>query len=148
MTAAILSPAQKKAGRIRLNRLAMGPMTVTGTEKIQVSPILLPFARIHTRAMGLAAGVVAGGVVWFATAILLLKGGYPLGPNLSLLSQYFPGYSVSWTGAFIGLAWGVAIGYIGGWSFAAIRNLVFRLWLVIVRSRVEKEQYRDILDRL
>jgi hypothetical protein len=120
---------------------------VTGTEKIEVSPILLPFAPMHKRAMGIAVGVVAGALLWFATAILLLKGGYPVGPNLWLLSQFLFGYSVTWVGAFIGLAWGLALGYVAGWSFAALRNLVFRAWLVMIRSRVEKEQYRDILDR-
>jgi hypothetical protein len=103
---------------------------------------------MHKRAMGIALGIVAGGLLWLATAILLLKGGYPVGPNLWLLSQFLAGYSVTWPGAFIGLAWGFALGYIAGWSFAALRNLVFRSWLVIIRSRVEKEQYRDILDRL
>ncbi len=98
--------------------------------------------------MGFATGIVAGVLLWLTTVILLLKGGYPVGPNLWLLSQFLVGYSVTWTGAFIGLAWGFAVGYVIGWGFAAVRNLVFRSWLIIIRSRVEKEQYRDILDRL
>jgi hypothetical protein len=121
---------------------------LAGTRNIEISPILLPFAPMHKRAMGIAAGTVAGALLWLATVILLLKGGYPIGPNLWLLSQFLVGYSVTWHGAFIGWAWGFALGYVAGWSFAGFRNLVFRAWLIMIRSRAEKEQYRDILDRL
>ena len=127
---------------------AMGEI-VDEKEEVSLSPILLPFAPMLKRAMGVACGVVLGGLIWVATAILVLRSGRgPVWPNLGLLSQFFWGYRVTWLGSFIGLAWGFAIGYVFGWTFAALHNVTFRLWLALVRFRAEKEQYSDLLDRL
>jgi hypothetical protein len=123
------------------------PGEVVG-EQHKVPPILLPFVPIHKRALGVACGVVAGAGIWLATAILLLKGGSQVGPTLELLNQYLVGYDVTWPGAFIGLAWGFALGFVFGWMFAALRNMTFRLWLYVIRSRAEREEYGDLLDRL
>ncbi len=117
-------------------------------ERPTVPPILLPFAPMNKRALGLATGIVLGALVWLATIILVLKGGLHVGPTLSLLSQYFYGYRVTAAGSFVGLAWGFALGYILGWVFAALRNGFFRAWLEMAYSRAELEEYGDILDRL
>jgi hypothetical protein len=122
---------------------------VGGKEQVSLSPILLPFAPMLKRAMGVACGLVLGGLIWLATATVVLRfGRAPVWPNLGLLSQFFWGYRVTWLGSFIGLAWGFAIGYVFGWSFAALHNVTFRLWLALVRLRAEKEQYSNLLDRL
>jgi len=120
----------------------------SGTGKAALPPILLPFVPIHKRAMGLACGLVLGGLSWLLTVAILLKHPRPLWPNLGLLSQFMYGYRVSWLGSLIGLAWGFAFGYAFGWSFAALHNLIFRCWLAVVRARAEKEEYSDLLDRL
>ena len=48
----------------------------------------------------------------------------PLGPRLSLLSQYLPGYSVSVPGSLIGFAYFLVLGAIGsacvGWIYNAL----------------------------
>ncbi len=98
--------------------------------------------------MGIACGVVLAAALWLVTAVLILKGGSVVGPNLGLLSQFFHGYSVTWKGSVVALAWGFGIGYVGGWLFAGLRNLVFRVWLAFARSRAEFEEYGDILNRL
>src|SRR5437764_14492825 len=87
------------------------------------------FARIDGLALGLAVGLVAGASLFLATVILVVKGGDPLGPNLSLLSQYIPGYSVSWTGSLIGGAGAFLVGLVVGWVFAFVSNLVVMTYI-------------------
>lgn len=78
--------------------------------------------RVNTIIMAVALGLLGGAVLFLSTAILLLRGGHNVGMNLSLLSVFFPGYEVSWTGAFVGLLWGVVCGALSGtvlyWSYA------------------------------
>src|SRR5262249_53326794 len=53
------------------------------------------FPKLDRVAFGLSLGVTAGLVVFLATLMLVLKGEGVVQPNLQLLSQYFPGYSVT-----------------------------------------------------
>jgi ribose/xylose/arabinose/galactoside ABC-type transport system permease subunit len=69
-------------------------------------------------------------LVFLATAWLLIRGGQVVGPHLALLSNYFPGYHVSWPGALVGLVYGAMCGAVAGWSVAWVYNLV-----VAVRQR-------------
>ena len=135
--------------RVRLGRIALEKLMAEDESKEQLpSPLLLAFAPMHRTAMGVAFGVVCGGLLFIMTAALLLKGGYPIGPNLSLLGQYFPGYSVTVLGAFIGLLWGFGVGFILGWGFAVARNAIVWAWLTLVRSRAEMDEYGDFLDHM
>ena len=108
--------------------------------------LLLVFAPIHKRAMGVAFGVLAGMVVFLATVVMILHGGsgYPL----TLLREYFFGYSVTWSGAFVGLLWGCVVGFVFGWFFAFCRNLAIALWLFIARTREELSASRDFIDHI
>jgi hypothetical protein len=109
--------------------------------------ILLAFSPLHKSALGLASGVVLGSLLAAATTVLVIKGGYPE-PNLALLAQFFWGYSVSWRGILIGFLWGFGAGFLLGWGFALIRNAAFWVWLTVIRSRAEMDQYSDFLDHL
>ncbi|MHC4108386.1 MAG: NAD(P)/FAD-dependent oxidoreductase, partial [Planctomycetota bacterium] len=62
------------------------------------------FARYDPVALGGAVGAVLGLGIFFATAILLLRGDEPVGPTLSLAGNYLLGFRVTWGGAFLGLA--------------------------------------------
>ena len=108
--------------------------------------LLLVFQPIHKRAMGVAFGVLAGTAVFLATVVMFLRGGsgYPL----TLLGEYFYGYTVSWPGAFIGLLWGGLVGFVFGWFFAFCRNLVIAVWLFIARTREELAASRDFIDHI
>ena len=110
--------------------------------------LLLAFAPLHRLALGVASGVVMGGLIFFATALLLVKGGYPVGPNLALLGEFMFGYEVTIRGAFIGLAWGFGIGFFLGWCFAVAHNVAIWVWLMVIRSRAEMDQYGDFLDHM
>lgn len=108
---------------------------------------LLMFPPLHKRALGTAIGVWAALVVFSLTALTLLQPDAPA-PDLSLLNQYFTGYTVSWRGAVVGGAWAGVAGFTAGWFLALVRNLVIGLALLYLRSRTELAQARDFLDHI
>ncbi len=111
------------------------------------APARLAFAPLHKRAFGMAIGLVTGGVIFLLTVMALyLPDGR--GRDLGLLAAFFSGYSVSWTGALIGFAWGSFVGFIAGWFLAFCRNLVLALSLAYIRARMELKATRDILDHI
>jgi len=110
------------------------------------SPLLRAFAPLHRTAMGVAWGVVCGGLLALATLAPVIRGVDFL--SFGLLSQFLWGYSVSWSGVLIGVLWGFGVGFALGYGFALIRNAAVWLWLTIIRSRAEMEQYSDLLDHL
>ena len=87
------------------------------------------FAKLDAVALGMGVGSVGGSAVCAATLILLLKGGNTVGPNLTLLGQFFPAYGVTWRGSVIGLIDGFVFGYIFGFSVACVRNTAMRVHL-------------------
>ncbi len=110
-------------------------------------PLMLAFAPLHRSALGIASGVVLGGLLAAATAVLVIEGGYPE-PNLGLLAPFFRGYSITWPGVLIGFVWGWIAGFVLGWGFALARNAAVWIWLAVIRSRAEMEEYSDFLDHL
>ena len=76
--------------------------------------------RINTIIMAVAFGLLCGAILWLSTAILLVRGGQDVGTHLSLLSVFFPGYSVTWSGAWIGLLWGFVCGALSGASSTGV----------------------------
>jgi hypothetical protein len=71
---------------------------------------------------GVVIGLLLGAGLLLATVWLVVKGGPDPGPHLSLLAQYFPGYSVSYTGAFVGFLYAFAIGFASGFVLGAVYN--------------------------
>lgn len=84
-------------------------------------------ARLQARITGFTAGLILGLSLFITTAWLLIKGGPHVGQHLQLLRQYFPGYSVTWVGCFIGFGYGMIVGWIMGWSVAWIYNRLLDL---------------------
>lgn len=78
--------------------------------------------RLNARAWGIAVGLLLGGGLFLATNILVLKGGRNVGQHLGLLSQYFPGYSVSFLGSLIGFIYAFVGGYIIGRAIGYVYN--------------------------
>jgi hypothetical protein len=79
-------------------------------------------ARLRAGIMALVFAFFGGGTLFVATVWLLLRGGDNVGQHLGLLANYFPGYSVSWPGAVLGLLYGALTGAIVGSSLAWIYN--------------------------
>lgn len=108
--------------------------------------IVQSLARVDAIAFGVAIGTVLGFGVFFATIVLLWKGGDVIGPTLGLLDQYFIGYEVTPVGSLIGFAWGFATGFVIGWIGAGLRNLIVRIYLNIFKLRGRMTAVRDFID--
>jgi hypothetical protein len=101
-----------------------------GSLKAPDALVLSLFARIDILAFAIAAGVVASLAMFLATVSLLLAGAPPgieVGSNLSALSTFWPGYSVSWPGAFVGAFYGALIGAGAGFVVALFWNFAHLL---------------------
>lgn len=105
------------------------------------------FSRMDKFGFATAIGTVSGLMVWIATMWLVLKGGDVVGPNLELLSQYFVGYTVTATGAFIGLAYSFSWGFLWGWLFAYLRNFFLGFTIFRVKRRMEMMAFREFLEQ-
>jgi hypothetical protein len=91
------------------------------------------FARVDIRALAIATGTLAGLALFLATAWLLLRGAPPglqVGPHLGLLSNYLPGYSVTWAGSLLGVVYGFLIGSCCGVAIGAFWNLIHYVYLL------------------
>jgi len=84
--------------------------------------VRVAIVRLQTRVMAVTFAWVGGCGLFVATAWLLLRGGPNVGQHLSLLGNYFPGYSVSWPGALLGFLYGAVAGALFGWTIAAVYN--------------------------
>ena len=104
------------------------------------------FAKLDRFALGLSTGVMSGLLLFFATLVLVLKGGDAVGPNLGLLEQFFFGYSVTLPGSVLGLAYGFVTGFIAGWSFAFLRNVALFAYAALIQRRAERLLLRNFLE--
>ena len=115
-------------------------------EKSTDAFILQSFSKLDMVALGISFGSTLGLLIFLATSFLLFKGASPLGQNLSLLTHYFIGYSVSWEGSFIGLGYGFLSGFVLGWSIALLRNVLVSAYLHIVKLKTYFRTLQDFLD--
>lgn len=119
-------------------------LSATGEQRLQQA-VVLAFAPIDKRALGVAVGLVAGMALALVTLLDMLVDPMEQA-GLGLLSQYLYGYQVSPRGALIGLAWGFVVGFVAGWFAAFARNALTALWLIYIRARAEWLATRDFLD--
>ena len=107
---------------------------------------LLAFAPLHKSALGVATGVVAGAVVFIATAWAIVLG---VPPDLMFRLRFLlPLHAVTWPGAVLGgLSAGFAF-FVAGWFLAFCRNGVLAASVWIARTRAELDEVRDFLDHI
>ncbi len=117
-------------------------------EKLVEGALPRVFPKLDRVAFGLSVGITAGILLFLATFTLVLKGGDVIGPNLQLLGQYFPGYSVTPSGSILGLAYGFLTGFVGGWGFAFLSNAAVFLYMATLLRRAELQLLRNLLDYL
>lgn len=84
-------------------------------------------ARIHAGVLALVSAFLGGVGLFTMTVWLLIRGGPRVGEHLGLLSNYFFGYSVTWTGSVVGLLYGILVGGVVGWVIGAVYNGVVGL---------------------
>jgi protoporphyrinogen oxidase len=106
------------------------------------------FLKLDRLAFGIGVGVTSGLLLFLATLILVLRGGEVVGPTLTLLNRYFPGYSVTASGSIVGLVYGSLTGFVAGWCFAFLRNAVLVFYLVATERRAKRQVLRRLLDYL
>lgn len=121
-------------------------MTAVATTSAADKAIIEAFAKLDRTALGLAVGTLCGLVVFLATIVLVLKGGAVVGPNLALLGQFFFGYTVTITGAFIGLVYGFVAGFIVGWLIGFLRNSLVWAYLIALKTRANLTSSLDSID--
>jgi len=107
----------------------------------------LAFTPIHKRCLGIAVGTVLGTLVFTITLVHMLRSPEEVYP-LVLMQQFLIGYSVSLTGALIGLVWGLWIGFVIGWVFAFLRNLTLSVTAFVFHAKAELAQGRSFLDQI
>lgn len=97
-------------------------MTATNSSTVQAS-----LMRLNARAWGISIGLLLGGGLFLATVFLVVRGGPTVGQHLSMLRVFFPGYSVTWLGAFVGFIYAFVLGYGLGRIIGSVYNrLAFR----------------------
>jgi hypothetical protein len=84
--------------------------------------LMKTLARANEQGWGIAFGLLLALGLFFATSILVIKGGDHPGPHLSLLRVYFPGYSVTWFGSAVGFVYAFVAGYAIGRTIATLYN--------------------------
>ena len=99
-------------------------MTSADLEARERELVRAAIVRLRARVMALVFGFVGGCALFVATAWLLLRGGPNVGQHLSLLRNYFPGYSVTWPGTLLGFCYGALVGALLGWTIASVYNRV------------------------
>jgi hypothetical protein len=96
--------------------------------------------------MGVASGTIAAAILFLVTLFLAIKGGTVIAPTLDLLAQYFPGYNVTFHGAFIGAIYAFIVFGLIGWSMAAIRNVTLFLYWIFIRRHAEHAALQHLMD--
>ena len=97
--------------------------------KVLEELVLTRLLRLNARIQCVVTGIVGGLGVFIATNWLVRKGGDVVGPHLSLLSQYFIGYRVTFAGSLIGFAYAFVCRFAGGYFVARMYN-----WIVGLRE--------------
>jgi hypothetical protein len=90
----------------------------------EIQQIRKSLVRFSEQGWGLAFGSVSALGLFVATIWLVVRGGINVGEHLNLLGVYLPGYSVSYSGAFIGFVYAFVIGYGAGRTIATVYNRV------------------------
>lgn len=104
------------------------------------------FSRLDPVALGLAVGITGGLALFLATLFLVIRDGPVVGPNLELLSQFLPGYTVSLPGSIIGFVNALIVGFVIGWGFAYLRNVLVFLSALSFHRDIEFNLLRRFLD--
>lgn len=82
--------------------------------------------RMNARVLGLTLGAIGALALFAATLLIVVRDADKpdMGQHLWLLCQYFPGYTVSWVGAFVGGFWAFVVGFVAGNVLSRVYNFV------------------------
>ena len=108
--------------------------------------LLRILSRLDKAALAGAVGMTFGSVLFLMTLVAVLQADPFLTQNLSLISEFFVGYAVSVSGAFLGLLHGLIWGGVVGWLFAYVHNIAIGLYSRYVLRQVFRDTMKDLLD--
>ncbi len=94
---------------------------------VEEQDLLAAVARLNARILAGVVGALTGLALLLATLVLVAKDGPHPGPHLVLLAQYFPGYSVTVGGAFVGFAYAFVLGAAAGYAIGRLYNRIVSL---------------------
>lgn len=114
----------------------------TAAEQIIVQSL----AKLDAKALGVAIGLLFGLIIFFATNILLYKGGDVVGPNLALMRHFFVGYEISFAGSVVGFIYGLMAGFVIGWLTAVVRNFLLTIYMHVLRLKGSLSAVNDYID--
>jgi protoporphyrinogen oxidase len=106
------------------------------------------FPRLDPPAFGFSVGAVGGLALFVMTLALVFGGGESIGSYFGLLGQFFIGYEVTPVGSFIGLIWGFAVGFVGGYALAFLRNSVVLFYLSITLGSARRSVLSAFLEHV
>ena len=81
---------------------------------------------LNAKLLGFVLGFLLGAGLFLITALLVLKGGPHVGEHLSLLSNFFPGYRVTFLGGIVGFFYGFVVGFVAGAVLGAVYNKIVK----------------------
>jgi protoporphyrinogen oxidase len=119
------------------------PLAISANDLIKVA-----FAKLDPVALGTALGSVAALGIFLTTIILLMKGGAVIGPMLSLLGNYLPGFEMTWKGAFVGFAEAGVGGFVLGFMIASLRNWAIAAYAALLKRRAELAAQQNLLEKI
>jgi hypothetical protein len=93
----------------------------TEEEQIEHALVLL-----NGKLLGIVLGVLFGAGLFLVTNLLVLRGGANVGVHLVLLSNFFPGYRVTFLGSIIGFFYMFLVGLVTGIVLGAVYNRIVR----------------------
>ncbi len=131
--------------RIRLNTEAhlLVSMDILPADRRE-NIVAWAFAKIDLRAFVVASAIIAAAFLLMLTLGLVVKGaapGVPVGPHLARLGVFFPGYTVTFGGAFVGAAYASVLGAALGFVLATIWNVTHSLVLALIRVQANLAAY-------
>lgn len=106
------------------------------------------FPKLHPTAFGMSVGIVSGLLLLAATLLVVVSNNGALTAGFGLLSQFFPGYQVSWTGSLLGFLYGFAIGFVVGWGFAFLRNAATAVYITSAYRSAQQSALRQFFDHM
>lgn len=101
--------------------------------------------KLDPLSLGMSLGLVVGLALLVTTLFVLLRGG-DVGATMTLLNQFYPGYTVTAVGALVGLGYGFFTGFSLGWGYAFLRNAMMALYLVSLHRSAQQSVMRQFFE--
>ncbi|MFZ1400615.1 MAG: NAD(P)/FAD-dependent oxidoreductase [Candidatus Promineifilaceae bacterium] len=104
------------------------------------------FPKLDPVSLGMSLGIVAGMALLLSTLLITYTGGDVTGKTLTLLAQFYPGYTVTAVGSLFGLGYGWLTGFALGWGYALLRNALTALYLVSLHRSAQQSVMRQFFE--